>query len=242
MTTEADEGIRLVTYNLRHAAPVGGCPSIGRAATICAALRPDVLALQEVDMASPRSFFADQPARVARTTGLEVRFAPNWGRPGWGSFGNALLVRGRFSDIEAVDLPGAGSARRRRALIGRVVVRSRFELTVAATHLDERRGGDIPPAVAQLDAILAALADLPRPQVLMGDLNLSPQQVGGRLRSAGFSWMEAPPTFPAADPERRIDWVAVAGLDLLDATVPDVRGSDHRPLVVTAAAPGSRVG
>jgi len=130
---------RLATFNLRHAASPGHFARIGRAAKACVNLRADVLALQEVDAAAVRSFFVNQPAWIAAAVGAEWCFLPNWTHRALGRFGNALLVRGRLLDPVVVELPGSGAARARKALLAEVVLAGGTRLTVAATHLDERR-------------------------------------------------------------------------------------------------------
>lgn len=229
------DSFRLATFNLRHAAPPGHFARIGRAAKACVNLRADVLALQEVDAAAVRSFFVNQPAWIAAAVGAEWCFLPNWTHRALGRFGNALLVRGRLLDPVVVELPGSGAARARKALLAEVVLAGGTRLTVAATHLDERRrsaGGM--PAIRQLEAVLSVLAGCQPPLVLMGDLNLESDSVVPLLRDTGFQWVDAGATFPADHPKRSIDWIAADGLSLGDAEIPAVGVSDHRPLVVTA--------
>lgn len=102
------------------------------------------------------------------------------------------------------------------------------------THLQNAR----PAAEAQLDALLdhlaVRLAAEPGPAVLLGDLNLSPELVAPRLAGGGWTAVEVPPTFPSGAPEERIDWVVLHGLECVGVEVPDVRSSDHRPVVVDA--------
>jgi len=65
----------------------------------------------------------------------------------------------------------------------------------------------------------------------MGDLNLRPEVVLPRLERAGLHPVSTAPTFPSHAPRICIDWIAVAGLELLSAEVVDLRASDHRPIV-----------
>ena len=105
------------------------------------------------------------------------------------------------------------------------------ELAVVATHLSNRGRADPHPALAQLDAVLARLATIAPPRVLLGDLNLEPDVIGDVIAAAGLTRVDAPPTFPVDVPRRRIDWIAVDGLVVESVEVPALDASDHRPLV-----------
>ena len=96
------------------------------------------------------------------------------------------------------------------------------QLSVASTHLATRES----MAARQLAAAWGALAGLPGPHLLVGDYNLSAEQVDvlglGRTVGEGL-------TFPASDPKRRIDHVLT---DLWPT------GPDGLPLTDEAAAAG----
>lgn len=231
--------MRLASFNLHHGAPPGcWLARNGAAVAACRGLDVDILALQEVDVCSPRSWFANQPVRVAGGDGADVWFAPNWAKRGWGRFGNAMVVRGRIIGRRVVELPVIDPTLPRRAMFGRVELSDGFEVHVIVTHLSERGRGDggVPLAVRQLEVLLDAAADVPPPRVLLGDLNLGVGRAGPVLAAAGFQWREHPPTYPTPWPRTRIDWVAADGLILRVAEVPKLWVSDHRPLVVEAAA------
>jgi endonuclease/exonuclease/phosphatase family metal-dependent hydrolase len=74
--------------------------------------------------------------------------------------------------------------------------------------------------------------------VLLGDLNLGPEVVEPAVAAAGYELAPTPATFPAEEPRRRIDYVAVAGLTVAGARVPRVPLSDHRPVIADVQAPG----
>ena len=106
-------------------------------------------------------------------------------------------------------------------------------LSVASTHLATRES----MAARQLAAAWGALAGLPGPHLLVGDYNLSAEQVAalglGRALGEGL-------TFPAAGPKRRIDHVLTDmwptgpdGLPLSDEAAVAAAGAE-----VSAAAGG----
>jgi endonuclease/exonuclease/phosphatase family metal-dependent hydrolase len=228
--------MRIVSFNIQHARTPDGVVDTAAMARWCAGLGAHVLGLQEVDDRLRRSDRVDQAAAVAEATGLEVVFGParRVGRRGW--YGNALLAAGPIGDVEVVALPRRSWRREpRSAIVAGVTVGGR-RLSVAATHLSTAAD----EAAAQLAAVLGALMVRPAPRVLLGDLNLHPQQVGPALAATGLALADSVAfTFPALAPRARIDHVAVGGLAVTGVSVMDAAPvSDHRALVVDAAATG----
>lgn len=223
--------MRIVTFNVRHAATADDRVDTDLLARSCAGLGADLLALQEVDVGGRRSGGADQAAAVARATGMRHVFGRASRGPLGGSFGNALLSRDGLDAVAVLGLPRRrrrGRARR-SVILAEVTVGDR-RLSVAATHLSVH--GDESPG--QLAAVVSALAARPRPRVLLGDLNLGPAEVTPVVERAGMRL--ADPTvasFPADAPRLRIDHVAVDGLDIVSVEVLDrLPVSDHRPVRV----------
>lgn len=189
----------------------------------------DVLGVQEVERRVIRSWFADQPAQIARALGAAgtVRYAPARRFAVIGSDGVALCVSGVIQKTRIVELPRENAVQRRVAVIARAVVGD-VVMTAATTHLHN----DAPVARRQLEALLDELSTEPAPRLLLGDLNLRPEDVASPLRAAGFATVEAGPTEPAWAPMQRIDHIALDGFGAGTVSVPAVPVSDHRPLVV----------
>ncbi len=82
----------------------------------------------------------------------------------------------------------------------------------------------------QLDVLARGLAALPRPLVLMGDLNMGPRRA---RRATGLTSLAEHPTFPWDDPRRQIDHVLADGaLRATSSAAHRMAVSDHRALVV----------
>lgn len=235
--------MRVATYNIRHGAPAGRRADLRGMQSAVASLGADVVALQEVDHHVIRSCFADQTRRFARAAGLTGHFVAARSLGPFGRYGNALLVRGVPVRVERLALRSLGEPR--AAILATLELHGPqtgktqtgvtqtgvTQVTVLSTHLQNRRDGRPDEAPDQLDELLAALADRPGPAVLMGDLNLRPEVVSPRLAAAGMLTVPSTPTFPADRPRLRIDWIAVRGLEIRSWEVPDLRASDHRPIV-----------
>lgn len=225
--------LRVVSFNILHGRRADGSgivdlPLLCRAA---AALEPDVLALQEVDVGVPRSGRADQAAAVAKATGLDVVFGRAARVGGIGKYGNALLARGTITEVERVALPKADRGNEPRAAI----VASTLGLTVAATHLSIHR----PEVHDQLRAVVDRLVARPGPHVLVGDLNLHPPDVAPVVEAARLGLADVTqPTFPRNDPTSRIDHVAVSvEVEVVGVEVVATDSSDHCALVVEIGIP-----
>src|SRR5256885_14879527 len=121
--------MRIATWNVRHGRPSRGSPSNRRLATAVSALDVDVLAVQEVDRRVVRSWFADQPALIARAGDATSRhYAPARRLAITGSDGVALSVRGPAT-FRSLSLPHQWGQRRV------AIVADLGGITVVTTHL-----------------------------------------------------------------------------------------------------------
>ncbi|HEV8653535.1 MAG TPA: endonuclease/exonuclease/phosphatase family protein [Actinomycetes bacterium] len=206
------------------------------------ALGTDLLSLQEVDRELARSHRADQPRAVAEALGPDWywSYAPalvgddyrplTGPDPGGPAYGNALLSRLPLEGVEHLRFPPAGGGEQRTALLATIRVGSR-PLTVAATHLSNKRGHN----VGQLRELQRVLAAQPAPRLLLGDLNL-PSTVLLLASQRGWPETGLGRTWPASRPTQQLDHV----LRNDPAGVVHPRGSrvatapvsDHRALVV----------
>ena len=213
--------MRVATWNVRHGRPHRGFTSNRKLAATIARLDADVVAVQEVDRRVIRSWFADQPAVVASAAGAVTSdYAPARRLAITGDDGVALCVRGPAT-FRRLHLPHRWG-QSRVALIA-ATADATFVTTHLQNHSDEAR--------YQLDWLLEELAPIPRPCVLLGDLNLRPDDIEEQLRSAGFALAGGGPTEPAWDPHQRIDHIAVDGLGIGAISIVEAPVSDHRPLL-----------
>ena len=230
--------MRIVTFNIKHGRTRPGRVDLPVLARTCTGFQADLLALQEVDRRARRSGFCDQMALVARATGLSATFGEAARRGPFRRYGNALLGRGTFSDVEVIPLPRPMAGEPRVAILATLeadgLVPGGVRLSVAATHLSFRKQ----EGPVQLETLLEALGRRPLPRVLLGDLNLGPEVVEPAVAAAGYELAPTPATFPAEQPRMRIDYVAVAGLTVAAARVPKVDVSDHRPVIADVRPSG----
>ncbi len=230
--------MRIVSFNVHHGTVgAGEVVDSRRLGEVCAGFDADVLALQEIERGVTRSGRVDLPATVAEATGMELVFGPV-ARIGGGQYGNALLVRGSIAEVSTHRLyrPALRWRRERRGSIEVFAHLDRpgCDLSVTATHLSVKKD----EVDRQLAAIIARVADGVGPRVLLGDFNRRPNHVEAAARGTGLTVADTtPPTFPSDRPRIRIDHLLVAGVNILEVSVPEVPMSDHRPLVVDVAVP-----
>jgi endonuclease/exonuclease/phosphatase family metal-dependent hydrolase len=257
--------LRIGTYNLLHGIDIrSGRVDLDAAAAAITALDLDVVCLQEVDRALPRSAGLDQTEVLAELLGLHGVFGPAllgdpdraWtaasGDAGGPAYGVALLSRHPIAASSRTTLPGGGDGRRtstpttpgnpgwdrepRTALTGMLDVGGR-PLRVTSTHLSYLpwRG------LAQLRAAArAAAGDGSVPAVLAGDCNLPVWPVRAAL---GRRWTHpgGTPTYPAWKPRLQADQILVAGdVDVVDLSVVPSGPSDHLAVVATIELPTVR--
>ena len=257
--------MRLATYNILHGrSPADDRVDVERFAAAAASLDADVLGLQEVDRDQPRSGGADLTAAAAEamgaphhrfvaalagTPGATWAAATGQEQPGTAAYGVALLSRHPVSHWRAVRLPQLRRTvpvwfpgRRRPTLVTdepRVAVCAVIEapdgpMTVAVTHLSFVPGWN----THQLRHLARVVRTLPRPAVLMGDLNMGP---AAAARTTRMRPLATAATFPVEVPVRQLDHV-LAGGDLVatgPASAPLLPVSDHRPLVVDVERVGA---
>jgi endonuclease/exonuclease/phosphatase family metal-dependent hydrolase len=182
----------------------------------------DVLAVQEVERRVIRSWFADQPALIARAAGATAHvYAPARRLAVVGSDGVALCTRVPITRHEVLALPHA-QGQPRVALLAELA-----DVIVVTTHLQN----DASEATRQLEWLLGRLEGVSAPCVLMGDLNLRPPDIEAMIGGAGFTLTGGGPTEPAHDPAQQIDHIAVRGLTVASVSVGAAPVSDHRPLM-----------
>ncbi len=86
------QSIRIVSYNIRHGEGLDRRVDLKRIAKVISALKPDLVALQEVDKNCKRSGNQDIAAELGRLTGMQHRFGRFMDYQN-GEYGMAILSR-----------------------------------------------------------------------------------------------------------------------------------------------------
>ena len=250
--------LRVLTYNIHHAEGTDGKLDLARIARVIREQQPDLVALQEVDVKTRRTGGVDQPAVLAKLTGMHAAFGQGIDYQG-GEYGNAVLSRFPIRSTRVYPLPVKEGEERRCALV--VTVRpeeKRPEITFVATHLNYR---DEAERLREAEELHRVLKDVEKkPTILAGDLNAKPDSKTIRrfvpvwkdaAAEGGGGDADAAMTFPAQKPVRRIDFVLLrppSAWNVLETkVVAEPVASDHRPVLAVVelnagAAPAKAAG
>lgn len=236
---------RILTYNVHRCVGVDRKLDVGRISAVIAEQRPDIVALQELDVGRARTGGIDQAREIARRLEMSVHFHPAL-RVEEEEYGDAILTILPERLIHADKLPGyprIQGLEPRGALWVCVEIGGRH-VQIINTHLG------LVPREQQIQA--AAIAgprwlghpDCNGPTILLGDFNAGPTSIVYRtlthkLKAARtLAPRRSPsPTFPSRLPVLRIDHLFVSD----EITVKNVfapngamtrTASDHLPLVM----------
>jgi endonuclease/exonuclease/phosphatase family metal-dependent hydrolase len=238
--------LRLMTYNVHRCVGVDKRLDIARVAAVIAACKPDVVALQELDVGRARTGGVDQAQALAQALGMKRHFNAAL-HVETEQYGDAILTALPERLVRAGPLPfyRRVPGLETRGALWVAVEKDGVEVQIINTHL-----GLVPQEQQrQVAALIGDWMTDPAwkgPAVLLGDFNATPysatyRMLGAVLRDAQSDRMSAPTaTFPSGFPFLRIDHVFLAG-DMKVTSVhspSDARSrkaSDHLPLIVELA-------
>jgi endonuclease/exonuclease/phosphatase family metal-dependent hydrolase len=101
---EQSLSFRLMTYNVHHCRGTDGLHLPHRIAEVIADIKPDIVALQELDVDRPRTGHIDQPRLIADYLKMDFQFFPCF-QIEEEQYGNAVLSHFPMKLIKAHSLP-----------------------------------------------------------------------------------------------------------------------------------------
>ncbi len=230
--------LRVVSYNIRHGVGMDGKLDLERIAAVLRRLEPDLVALQEVDENCRRSGNVDQAAELGRLLGMAHRFG-EFMDYGGGRYGLAVLAKLPITAARRHQLPEGAEPRCGLEIeveaaglgLGR-------PLSFTCVHNDWTKEAI---RVEQMEALLAGLAAVERPAIIVGDYNGEPADASLEvLAKAGWQVLvkDGPPegrrTWRSDAPSQEIDHMAIRGLPphtLEYRVIAEAVASDHRPIL-----------
>jgi endonuclease/exonuclease/phosphatase family metal-dependent hydrolase len=239
---------RLMTYNVHGCVGVDGKLDVGRIAAVIAKSRPDIVALQELDVGRARSGRVDQAHEIASRLGMRFHFNAAFG-VAEEQYGDAVLTPLPHRLVKTGALPTLPRTRleRRGALWVEVEVAPGVALQVINTHLGlvplEQQG----QVAALLGSEWIGRSDWRAPGVLLGDFNANSRYAAYRRLASRLRDLQCGPsgerlagrrvrTFPSRLPVMRIDHMFLtAGIEVEAVFAPGDPlarvASDHLPLI-----------
>ncbi|MCO5156746.1 MAG: endonuclease/exonuclease/phosphatase family protein [Aquamicrobium sp.] len=237
--------IRIMTYNVHSCRGTDGRIDPARIAEVVARARPDIAALQEVDVGRARSGGFDQARLIAAHLNMEAHFHPALHLADE-QYGDAILTALPSRLVRAAPLPSLGEP---RGAIWVSVDIGGTRLQVINTHLGLRRRERMAQVAALLGPGWLGSAECrDNPTVLVGDFNAVPTSAPYRnLARHGrdvqlHAGARPKATFPSRFPLLRLDHIFIGeGIEAVAAEVPSDlmarTASDHLPLSATIVVP-----
>ncbi len=236
---------RILTYNVHRCVGADRRLDVSRVAEVIARLKPDIVALQELDVGRARTGGVDQAHQIARQLKMAFHFHPAL-RVEEELYGDAILTIYPERLIQTGPLPGHPAIPRlepRGAVWLSVEIEGK-PVQVINTHL-----GLVPKEQQLQAAWLAGPSWLGHPMrkgpsILLGDFNATSSSVVYRTLCAKLAaarrlapTKSATSTFPSTLPVLRIDHIFVSPeIKVEDVFVPFDQltrtASDHLPLVM----------
>jgi endonuclease/exonuclease/phosphatase family metal-dependent hydrolase len=239
---ESPRTLRILTYNIHHAEGVDKKLDIPRIANLIRAAEADLVAVQEVDFKTRRTGSVDQPAELARLTGMHVYFAKAMDYQG-GQYGQVILSRHPLTDTKTHPLPPTEQGVEPRIMAEARVKIGDQSIAFFATHLDHQNEARRLKQVEEIARVTANLKD-DTIALLAGDLNARPESAP--ITTLTKQWTDPSAgkgllTIPAEKPKAQIDFVLYRPKERLrpvDVKVIDEAvASDHRPVLAVFELP-----
>lgn len=219
-----EKTLTVMSYNVRNSMGMDELRDIERSASVINRVKPDVVAIQELDSVTGRSGGRYVLGDLADATGMTATYAPAINYDG-GKYGIGILSRSEPTSVMRIPLPGREEARM-------LVIAEFPEYVVACTHLS------LTPedAEASTDTIRSLSHTYDKPFILCGDFNSTPGSKVITKFTETFDYTgDYAPTYPADKPEECIDYIFVSkgpGAEVVSFTVVEApQESDHRPIV-----------
>ena len=237
--TEA-KPLRVLCYNIHWCLGMDGEYDVKRVAEVINATKPDLVALQEIDVGVKRSGRVHEAQVLAELTGMAVRLGPTQHYEG-GLFGNAVLTRLPILDVAIHPLPYTESTPEkvtypRGAIAVTVTAPDGKPLRFISTHFQHNMPEDRVAEAKAINTLFAADGD-DIPTILAGDMNAKPEEepVQQLLKRWTNAINDPPaPSAPSKNPRSRIDYIfyrpAAAFVMKETRVIDEEMASDHRPV------------
>ncbi len=232
--------VRILTYNIFHgeisyqSENMQQTSNLDIVASIIQSVKPDLVALQEVDRKTNRAKQKDLVVELAMRTGMVPLFGSTMDFDG-GEYGLGILSRYSYRNTKIHPLYSPPDTEPRAALEANVIIESGDTIRFISTHLDHSR--DIAVKKGQALDINAYFASDEKPSILGGDLNARPESLPIDILIK--NWINASetnePTSPSINPRSKIDYIMFrpeVRWRVLESRVIDEKvASDHNPVL-----------
>lgn len=238
--TAGKTSLRILCYNIHYGQGNDGVYDLERLAEVIKAVKPDLVALQEVDVMVRRSGKVHQASKLGELCGLKTFYGPTQHYEG-GLYGNAILTNLPVSDVLIHPLPYTEATPElttypRAAIAVTVTAPDGKPLRFISTHFQHNVETDRVNQSHAINELFAADGDDLR-TILAGDMNAIPGSEPVQVLET--KWQNAmdeaaAPTVPSQNPTSRIDYIFYRSKAQfrVDETkvIDEAMASDHRPV------------
>jgi len=236
----AKSSLRILCYNIHYGQGNDGVYDLERLAEVIKAVKPDLVALQEVDVMVRRSGKVHQASKLGELCGLKSFYGPTQHYEG-GLYGNAILTNLPVSDVLIHPLPYTDATPElttypRAAIALTVTAPDGKPLRFISTHFQHNVETDRVNQSHAINELFAAEGDDLR-TILAGDMNAIPGSEPVQVLET--KWQNAideaaAPTVPSQNPTSRIDYIFYRSKEQFQVeetrVIDEPMASDHRPV------------
>ncbi|WP_207436043.1 endonuclease/exonuclease/phosphatase family protein [Sabulibacter ruber] len=231
--------LKVMTYNIWGARPEG-IPDLQKIADVINRVKPDLVALQEVDVYTRRNGVNVHVAReLAKLCGMGYFFARAMDYGG-GEYGDAVLSRIPIKDAKAYTLSVVPEVGGEQRSVARITVEvGGEELYFVSTHFDHL--SNEANRIRQAEEFSSLVRSFDKPVIVGADFNALPDSEPVRILRTQLvlgcrNNICGQPTFPTSNPNRVIDYIMYTGLEKLSVSNYEVpqwayQASDHFPVI-----------
>ncbi len=228
--------LRVLPYNIHHGAGIDGKLDLKRIAKVILSERPDLVALQEVDVNVKRSNSIDQARTLAELCNMKSAFGGNIKLQG-GEYGNAVLSKFKIVKTKNTKLPNFVSGEQRGILNCTIKIAGlAHDIEFSSTHFDHRRN-DAERFASSQTVNLQLEKTITPISILAGDFN--DVLFGRTITELEKQWVRSNdtmlPTIPVKKPNRQIDFIFASKSSKLTCiktkVLSEAVASDHRALL-----------
>lgn len=229
--------LTIVAYNIHHGNPPAkpDVIDLDAIANVIAAQKPDLVALQEVDVHTKRSGNIDQAGYLGYKLNMYSYFAKAIDHDG-GSYGVAILSKypiGNVSTLKFAKIDESKAEERVLATVSVGLPNGRI-IRFASTHLDHRKE-DL--RLSQVVEIIKQAEKETLPFIIAGDFNAMPTSATIQLLDKTFTrtCYDCGFTIPVVNPKNTIDFIAFKQNKKITVlhheVIQEHQASDHLPIV-----------
>ena len=229
MSVQEQNSIRLMSYNIRNARGMDNVTDYQRVADVINSIKPDIIAIQELDSVTNRSDGADVLDVLSRNTLMYPSYAAAISYDG-GKYGMGILSKEKPLSVKRVALPGREEA---RILLIVELGSYYFGCTHLSLNAEDR--------LQSVEAIKREAEKLDKPFFFAGDMNSTPDSPEQKSLNEVFTSLLSSneKTYPADEPTICIDYIyGYKGMEnnwsrlTNRGVIAEKVASDHRPLYV----------